>query len=133
MPQQRRSQKTFDESQTLRGVVLALAIVESNAFFMLEKPYYPWFGVVAGLLGSIAINTGNNLQSLGMQQLEVELLEEQLKEGVDEELHLIKPGEHPEINPKDSTLWIIGTTVFVSGSLLNFASYSLAPQSLLAR
>ena len=72
------------------------------------------------------------LQSLGMQQLEVEMLEKQLSDGVDEELHLVKPLEHEEINPKESTTWCIGTVVFVSGSLFNFASYSLAPQSLLA-
>ena len=30
--------------------------------------------------------------------------------------------------PSSSWIWIIGTLVFVSGSLLNFASYAFAPQ-----
>ena len=31
-----------------------------------------------------------------------------------------------------SKVWVFGTTVFLSGSLLNFGSYGLAPQSVLA-
>ena len=30
-----------------------------------------YLGVAAGLAGSISINTGNNLQSLGLHQLEI--------------------------------------------------------------
>jgi hypothetical protein len=66
-----------------------------------------------------------------MQQLEVALLEKQLDEGIDEELHLVKPLE-VEINLKDSRVWVSGTCVFICGSLFNFASYVFAPQSLLA-
>lgn len=36
------------------------------------------------------------------------------------------------INPAKSTTWRIGTTIFVSGALLNFASYAFAAQSMLA-
>ena len=99
---------------------------------MTSLPYYPWLGVAAGLAGSIAINTGNNLQSLGMQNLELEKLK---KEDEDRRNGVEAPedGEtSKEINPKESKVWILGTTIFISGSLLNFASYSLAPQSLLA-
>jgi len=93
---------------------------------------YPWIGVAAGLLGSIAINTGNNLQSLGMQNLELEELEKEGKRVEAEGVLPDAPHEPKEINPKESRTWVVGTCVFVSGSLLNFASYSLAPQSLLA-
>jgi hypothetical protein len=31
-----------------------------------------------------------------------------------------------------STTWVIGTVIFVSGSLLNFAAFAFAPQSILA-
>ena len=79
----------------------------------------------AFFFGPVAINTGNNLQSLGMQNLELELYEKATLAG---EL----PPASKDIDPKLSTTWRVGTTVFVSGSLLNFASYSLAPQSLLA-
>lgn len=92
----------------------------------MSLPYYPWIGVIAGLAGSVAINTGNNLQSLGMQQLELEMIEE---------AHLAGKTEMPtaaEINPNQSKTWVMGTGIFITGSLLNFASYSLAPQSLLA-
>jgi len=69
-------------------------------------------GVVLGLAGSIAINTGNNIQSLGMQQLEIDS---------DDEIHICS-----------SRTWVLGTFVFVTGALLNFASYGFAPQSTLA-
>lgn len=82
-------------------------------------PFYPYLGIIVGVAGSVAINMGNNLQSLGMQQLE----EESWRNG--EEGPVSRP-------PSDSKTWVIGTVVFVSGSLLNFGSYSLAPQSLLA-
>ena len=35
-------------------------------------------------------------------------------------------------SPAQSITWVIGTVVFVSGSLLNFASYAYAAQSMLA-
>merc|ERR1719193_3026627 len=70
-------------------------------------------GVVLGLVGSIAINTGNNLQSLGMQQLEDSESDE-------------------EVNICSSRTWLMGTVIFVTGALLNFASYGFAAQSTLA-
>lgn len=82
-------------------------------------------GIAAGLAGSVAINTGNNLQSLGMHQLEVSKWEEAEKNGTP------KPNVD-DLDSCESRTWIIGTTVFVTGSLLNFASYGLANQSLLA-
>merc|ERR1719193_1769223 len=37
-----------------------------------------------------------------------------------------------EIDACTSSMWVCGTVVFVTGALLNFASYGFAPQSLLA-
>jgi len=71
-------------------------------------------GILLGLAGSLCINTGNNLQSLGMHKMRVE-------EGADEEPNLCK-----------SSTWVTGTVIFVTGALLNFASYGFAPQSTLA-
>jgi len=70
-------------------------------------------GVVLGLLGSIAINTGNNLQSLGMQQLNESYSEE-------------------EAGMCSTKTWVLGTVIFVTGAILNFASYGFAAQSTLA-
>jgi len=71
-------------------------------------------GIFLGLAGSLCINTGNNLQSLGMHNMHIE-------ESADEEPNLCK-----------SSTWVAGTVVFVTGALLNFASYGFAPQSTLA-
>ena len=79
-------------------------------------------GIIAGLAGSIAINTGNNIQSLGMVQLEEEAKAKAKKDG----------GDVGKIDNCKSKVWVIGTVIFVTGSLLNFASYALAEQSLLA-
>lgn len=83
------------------------------------------YGVILGLSGSIFINVGNNIQSTAMHQLEVAEMKKQMDQG-----------EHPELNqniePSKSKLWIFGTCTFVMGSLLNFLSYSYAPQCILA-
>lgn len=41
-------------------------------------------------------------------------------------------GKYKPLPNSSSPIWIFGTVVFVSGSLLNFASYGFAPQSMLA-
>jgi hypothetical protein len=98
-------------------------------------------GIFLGALGSVSINTGNNLQSLGMAQLEIKANEEAAEEEMeavkndasknvilDEEI--ITPPE--EIDSCQSPVWVIGTVIFVTGSLLNFAAFAFAPQSILA-
>jgi len=72
-------------------------------------------GIFLGLAGSLLINTGNNMQSLGMHQADID-------------------GGQDELEPDlcKNTIWVIGTVVFISGALLNFASYGFAPQSTLA-
>merc|ERR1712023_37725 len=91
-------------------------------------------GVGLGLLGSVAINMGNNLQSLGMQRMHtLALLDaEQAKYRLETEGQEVDPDNLPNPNLCKSRTWIIGTTVFVTGSLLNFASFGFAAQSLLA-
>jgi len=71
-------------------------------------------GIILGLVGSISINTGNNLQSLGMSKTESELQ------------------SNERSNLHGTRTWVFGTVVFVLGALLNFASYGFAPQSTLA-
>ena len=49
-------------------------------------------GIICGLAGSIAINTGNNLQSLGMHKLELLAIKQAADNG-------IKVSDAPEIAP----------------------------------
>ncbi|KAL7548630.1 hypothetical protein ACHAWF_011908 [Thalassiosira exigua] len=133
-------------------------------------------GVTLGLLGSIAINTGNNIQSLGLKALSQEKVEPEPaavvrqrgssvaslpsvtwlsppgrnrvsgrlslpgltppgartvpSDDVEEsEFVVVKVGKR---SPAQSVIWVVGTIVFVTGSLLNFASYAFAAQSMLA-
>ncbi len=126
-------------------------------------------GVVLGLLGSIAINTGNNIQSLGLKNLQqqigddenvpelarrvrrkstlttllekkktVPITDEEVP-NVEEQIKEKSPNDHKNedeitnpTSPCTSMTWLFGTFVFVAGSLLNFASYAFAAQSLLA-
>lgn len=114
-------------------------------------------GVVLGLLGSVAINTGNNIQSLGLKGSH----KKQNKESRPQQsLRSFRCGRQRKISPstnyRDETqqehdkyedsfvqdeqndqpytsiTWIVGTVIFVTGSLLNFASYAFAAQSMLA-
>ena len=143
-------------------------------------------GVTLGLLGSIAINTGNNIQSLGLKSLQnqerigseknvvvrqrtasLPLLATPLGSPTHDQraskdsatrannkrqsLPWLSPGPTAKTaandgeedsnefvvvkvkkSPVQSLTWVIGTVIFISGSLLNFASYAFAAQSLLA-
>ena len=116
-------------------------------------------GVTLGLLGSIAINTGNNIQSLGLKQAQGKVTSvEPSTHGIPDKDTAPLPKKHliPWLSPKGiktapydnddefsvvtvakqspllSLTWIIGTFIFVTGSLLNFASYAFAAQSMLA-
>jgi len=82
-------------------------------------------GIALGLAGSIAINTGNNLQSLGMHKAEVTA--QKITEKTLFELKAVK-----HVNLWSSKTWVLGTIIFVAGAFLNFASYGFAPQSTLA-
>ncbi|KAL3918264.1 MAG: hypothetical protein SGPRY_006084 [Prymnesium sp.] len=65
-------------------------------------------GVIMGLTASIGINSGQNLQALGLQ--------------ISEEVRL---------KPYTSRTWCIGMAVFITGSMLNFAAFSFAASSIL--
>ncbi len=58
-------------------------------------------GLAFGLFGSIGVNTGNNLQSLGLHKLH----EREAKE--------CAPGE--TLPNSASVIWVIGTSLFVAG------------------
>jgi hypothetical protein len=128
-------------------------------------------GIVLGALGSVAINTGNNLQSLGMAQLEAQAADAKaaaaaaagddyrgqttpLGDGqeeaagdceagtvvVSQPAGRAKEGEgkgsgeekEEELDTCKSPVWVVGTVVFITGSLLNFVAFAFAPQSILA-
>ena len=120
-------------------------------------------GITLGLLGSIAINTGNNIQSLGLkrdQSRQDKVSPSPTKQSnetvLDEDEHQPKKQSIPWLSPKGvktapydnddefsvvtvakqspllSMTWVVGTVIFVTGSLLNFASYAFAAQSMLA-
>ena len=69
----------------------------------------PPVGIFMGVIGSVGINVGQNLQATGMQSLPEEL----------------------RMKPHNSKVWIIGLTIFISFSLINFAALALAPASVL--
>jgi Protein of unknown function (DUF803). len=93
-------------------------------------------GVTLGLLGSIAINTGNNIQSLALKSLNGK--GRKYRPGkpktvpIDDEGESVDEADKSVPNPCSSSLWIIGTVIFITGSLLNFVSYAFAAQSMLA-
>ncbi len=88
------------------------------------------YGIALGLFGSICINLGNNLQSLGMTQLEIADNDAAAaRDAVSPEENF---DERAEIDACESKIWIAGTVIFVTGSLLTFAAFAFAPQSILA-
>ena len=78
---------------------------------------------------------GNNFQAKGLSDLEHELGSKAVEEA-GEDIDKVNATENldhsEEVDGCKSKTWIMGTIIFVSGSLLNFASYSFAAQSLLA-
>lgn len=65
-------------------------------------------GVLMGLVASVGINSGQNLQALGLS--------------VSEEVRS---------RPYTSKTWCLGMAVFITGSMLNFAAFSFAASSIL--
>jgi len=124
--------ETLEDDPSLNSTVSLLnetICVDDEEGGGMVGPFPKWvIGVVFGLLGSILINTGNNIQSLGLMQLEAEAKKARTARkdaGEVEEAEV-------DVSPHESRTWMIGTFVFVSGSLMNFASYPFAPQSMLA-
>jgi len=117
-----------------------------------ERNEYWILGVILGLLGSIAINTGNNIQALGLKSIEENAKSNKVHSkrkiifkfasknvqrtvpvnGDEENPDEIITADDLKLHPYNSGIWIVGTIIFVTGSLLNFASYAFAAQSMLA-
>ena len=66
-------------------------------------------GIVIHVLGSIGINTGQNLQAMALSELDEEAMKK----------------------PWKSRSWLIGCIMFISCSILNFVALTLAPASIL--
>ena len=104
---------------------------------------------------------GNNLQSLGMTQLEIKANDEAASEAEEKSkvscrnscsssegtLEVTRANIHfqngtkatiedidmkEEIDTCESPVWVAGTVIFITGSLLNFVAFAFAPQSILA-
>ena len=127
-------------------------------------------GIMCGLCGSICINLGNNIQSVGLLQLQ---RKDQERRRADQEAAGRKRGtsldrqtstwEEVTSSTKkvktplpssissgsstgdssvgesaeppsncDSPVFVGGTIIFITGSILNFAAFAFAPQSILA-
>jgi len=65
-------------------------------------------GILLGLGGSVLINTGQNLQALGLQS-----------------------SAAVRRQPHSSRTWVAGMSIFIVGSLINLAAFSFAPASVL--
>ena len=64
-------------------------------------------GIGIAVVASVGINLGQNLQALGLQS-----------------------SEEAVARPCSSRTWVIGLTIFITGSLLNFAAFSFAAASV---
>ena len=72
---------------------------------------YDWclpLGVAIHVVGSVGINIGQNLQAKAMQS-----------------------SPQVKAKPCSSRLWVIGLTIFITGSLLNFVAFTFASASIL--
>jgi len=75
-----------------------------------DSPSMVFVGIVMGLGASVAINIGQNLQALGLQG---------------------PGGDKAKQNPCLSSMWVAGMTIFIVGSMVNFAAFSFASSSIL--
>ena len=79
-------------------------------------------GILLGLLGSIMINIGNNVQALGMEMDAAQKLEAaQSTEGT----------EAPQ-SKRAKVIWTMGTITFIVGSVINFVAFVFAAAAVLA-
>lgn len=78
------------------------------------------FGIILGCVGSVGINTGNNLQAVGLKALDAKGASLGLASG------------SQELQPKNSLTWIVGTIIFFSATIVNFVAFAFAPAAVLA-
>ena len=132
-----------------------LANATSNDESAIDDPIFVYLGILMGICGSVMINLGNNMQALGMQRAAV--IKAQLRwrgansktlAQVANTLASVAQAASKEAksgrvgSPVDAATeaalrkWarikVIGTVVFVVGSLINFAAFALAAASVLA-
>lgn len=81
----------------------------------LEDTLLMGLGILLGLLGSVMINVGNNVQALGMGM-------EAAQKDLDEK----------EQSKRPKVLWTTGTVAFIVGSVINFVAFVFAAASVLA-
>lgn len=96
-----------------------------------------WFvplGIALGSFGSVGINLGNNLQSLGLTKLASEMalhLEKLEQDGyeIDSPTEKLPP---PPFLTRGRIIFIGGSTIFGTASIINFVAFAFAPASILA-
>jgi len=117
----------------------------------IDDPVFVYIGILMGIIGSVMINLGNNMQALGMQRSAVIRAKSRWRQAGDQtlaqratSLASVAEAASKEANraPVDdatkaalgkwSRIKVIGTVVFVTGSLINFAAFALAAASVLA-
>lgn len=77
-----------------------------------DPPSARSLGIVLGVLASIGINIGNNLQAVALQAQKAAAAQQ---------------GER-----RQPLLWHLGTAIFLAAALLNFSAFMFAPASILA-
>ena len=90
---------TYDPTSNLTGIEARLAACSENNQYVI--------GVCLGLLGSVGINVGQNIQSKGLKSLGSQ-----------------------QNKPCSSRTWRLGMFVFIVGSLTNFAAFAFAPATV---
>ena len=92
------------------------------------------FGIALGSFGSVGINLGNNLQSLGLTTQAAELaahLEQLERDGWEIDMPGVKLPPPPFMT-RGRVLFIVGSFTFFVASIINFVAFAFAPASILA-
>ncbi|CAM9644923.1 unnamed protein product, partial [Heterosigma akashiwo] len=89
-----------------------------------------FIGVIINVGGSVATNLGTNLMKHG-HNLRQESLASHDELNADSSVHSISSIASEKLGPRPK-VWYLGMFLFVAGSLVTFASFGFAPQSLLA-
>jgi len=91
-------------------------------------------GIALGSFGSVGINLGNNLQALG-----ITMSMDQIAQHKDSLAEWERGGANPNTRPQEppksargKVVFVLGTTIFVCSSLINFVAFAFAPASILA-
>ena len=93
-------------------------------------------GIALGVLGSVGINLGNNLQALGLNVQADEVKQHLIKleeQGYDLD-NLSTAADLPKLAAlrRGTAIFGVGWVIFVSASLINFVAFVFAPAAILA-